>query len=350
MGLNEISRRRFLRQSFAFSALASLGGVPALAKAKTSGAAGSRLLMVGDWGYEDFTAQSRVAQAMQSYVREQGLKIEALLMLGDNWYGPLPGGVKDKRWQTQFEEMYPKSVFDCPAYAIPGNHDYQRMPESKVAAELEYAKQPGTRWTMPSLWYSFQFPAKRPLMTVIALDSNMPSEDGKWDKGANFTLNPEQAAEQVAWLKAELEKPRTTPFTIVMGHHPVFSNGPHGDHKALIRDWEPLLREHRVHMYLAGHDHDMQHLEFDEHPTSFVLSGGGGADLYNLKIEHARRGPMAEKVYGFSELAVTSEMLTLRHMDEQGRVIHSFTKSPDGTVGLQVGGTEESRSSAFGEG
>jgi 3',5'-cyclic AMP phosphodiesterase CpdA len=329
-----LSRRRFLRQSFAFSALAGLGSLPSFADLKhiDSGAAGSHVLMVGDWGYQDLEAQSRVAKAMQGYVKERGFTTEALFMLGDNWYGPLPDGVKDKRWQVQFEEMYPKSVFDCPAYAIPGNHDYQRMPESKVAAELEYAKLPGTRWTMPSLWYSFTFPAKKPLVTVIALDSNMPSESGKWDRGTDFTLRPEQQAEQLVWLKAELEKPRTTPFVIVMGHHPIFSNGPHGDHKVLIRDWDPLLREHKVHLYLAGHDHDMQHLEFEGHPTSFVLSGGGGADLYTLKIEQAQRGPMAEKVYGFSELVVAPEMLTVRHLDEQGRVIHAFAKRPDGTV------------------
>ena len=331
-----LSRRGFLRQSFAFSALAALGSAPVFADSKheTSSGNGSHVLMVGDWGYEDFNAQSRVAKAMQGYVAAQGFKTEALLMLGDNWYGPLPGGVKDKRWQTQFEEMYPKSAFDCPAYAIPGNHDYQRMPESKVAAELEYAKAGGTRWTMPSLWYSFTFPAKKPLVTVIALDSNMLSADGKWDRVTDFTLRPEQQAEQLAWLKAELEKPRTTPFVIVMGHHPIFSNGPHGDHKVLIRDWEPLLREHKVHLYLAGHDHDMQHLEFEGHPTSFVLSGGGGADLYNLKIAQAQRGPMAEKVYGFSELVVAPEMLTVRHLDEQGQLIHAFTKKLDGTVGI----------------
>ena len=110
-------------------------------------------------------------------------------------------------------------------------------------------------------------------------------------KVTNFTLTPAQQAEQLAWLTAELEKPRTTPFLVVMGHHPIFSNGPHGDHKVLVRDWEPLLRKHKVHMYLAGHDHDMQHLEFEGHPTSFVLSGGGGADLYKLKIDEAERGP-----------------------------------------------------------
>jgi tartrate-resistant acid phosphatase type 5 len=337
MTFNEMqSRRRFLRQSFAFSAVAGLGGLNKFASAGMGGstAGGAHLLMVGDWGYEDFEAQARVAKAMQGYVHEHGFKTEALLMLGDNWYGPLPGGAKDKRWQTQFEEMYPKSVFNCPAYAIPGNHDYQTMPESKVAAELEYAKAGGTRWTMPSLWYRFEFPAKKPVMTVIALDSNMPNPDGRPTKGGEFTLTPAQQADQLAWLTAELEKPLTTPFLVVMGHHPIFSNGPHGDQKILIRDWEPLLRKHRAHMYIAGHDHDMQHLEFEGHPTSFVLSGGGGADLYKLKIEAAQRGPMAERVYGFSELVATPELLTLRHMDEDGKLIHAFTKKPDGTVGI----------------
>jgi len=332
MGLNEtVSRRRFLRQSFAFSALAGLSGLPSFAASKHA-VGGSRLLMVGDWGYENYEAQSRVAKAMQAYVHEQGFSTDALLMLGDNWYGPLPGGVKDVRWQTQFEEMYPKNVFDCPAYAIPGNHDYQRMPESKVAAELAYAKAGGTRWTMPSLWYSFEFPAKKPLMTVIALDSNMPRPEGPQAAGVNFTLTSEQQVEQLAWLETELEKPRSTPFLVVMGHHPIFSNGPHGDHKVLVRDWEPLLRKHKAHMYLAGHDHDMQHLEFEGHPTSFVLSGGGGADLYPLVIDEAQRGPYAQRVYGFSDLEVTPEMLTLRHLDEKGRLIHSFTKKVDGTV------------------
>src|SRR5579864_3810084 len=110
-----LSRRRFLRQSFAFSALAGLGSLPSFADLKHggSGDGGSHLLMVGDWGYESFEAQSRVAKAMLGYVKERGFTTEALFMLGDNWYGPLPGGVKDKRRQTQLEEMYPKSVFDC---------------------------------------------------------------------------------------------------------------------------------------------------------------------------------------------------------------------------------------------
>ena len=324
-----LSRRRFLRQSFAFSALAGMGALPSFA---ATSAGSTNLLMVGDWGAEDYKDQARVSAAMQSYVKAQKMKTDALLMLGDNWYGSLPGAAKDTRWKVQFEDMYPKSVFDCTAYAIPGNHDYQRMPLSKLAAELEYAKNGGTRWTMPARWYSFEFPAKKPLMTVIALDSNMPHQDGKWDFGTNFTLTPEARAEQLAWLTAELEKPRTTPWLVVMGHHPVFSNGPHGDTSMLVRDWEPLFRKHKVHLYLAGHDHDMQHLEFEGHPTSFALSGGGGSDLYTLKIDPEKRGPYAAKIHGFSHLEVTPERLVLRHLDDSAKPIHSFAKELDGGV------------------
>lgn len=323
------NRRQFLQQSFAFSALAGLGSLPSLA-GPTPSKDGRHLIVVGDWGYEDPTAQISVARTMTEYTRQHALHPAALLMLGDNWYGPLEGGVDCPRWKTSFEDAYPASVFPGPAYAIPGNHDHQVMPENKVAAELAYAKKPGTRWTMPSLWYRVELPAKDPVITVIALDSNVPFP--RPAKLPNFTLTAAQHAEQLTWLEAELSKPLNTPFLVVMGHHPIYSDGPHGDHAILIRDWEPLLRKHNVHLYLAGHDHDLQHIEFANHPTSFFLSGGGGADLYNLKIQQSERGPFAQKVYGFSHIEMTPDLLTLRHLNEQGQQVHAFTKRPDHSV------------------
>jgi hypothetical protein len=335
-----VTRRRFLRQSFAFSALATLGSMSSLASSLSSGPAAAELLMIGDWGYDsDHAGQAAVAGAMRQYTRQQSLRPQALLMLGDNWYGALEGGAHSPRWQAQFEEMYPSDTFACPAYAILGNHDYQMFPENKVDAELEYARigrtsAGPTRWTMPARWYRFDFPTKDPLITFLALDSNMPRPDGTTKHGRDFTLSPQQQSEQLAWLETELSRPRTTPFLVVMGHHPVYSDGPHGDHATLIHDWDPLFRKHNVHLYLAGHDHDLQHLEFEGHPTSFFLSGGGGADLYTLKINSGQRGPYAEKVYGFSHLSVTKDHLTLRHLDRDGRQVHAFTKTPQGKISI----------------
>jgi tartrate-resistant acid phosphatase type 5 len=333
-----VNRRRFLQQSFAFSALSALGSLPCVPVASASGPAKAELLMIGDWGNDkDRSAQSAVAAGMRQYVGRNGLKPQALLMLGDNWYGALDGGARSPRWQTQFEQMYPQDVFACPAYGILGNHDYQWWPESKVDAELEYARvgetaAGKTRWTMPSRWYRFDFPTEDPLITFLALDSNMPFLSDSTSHGSSFTLTPSQQAEQLAWLESELKHPRTTPFLVVMAHHPVYSDGPHGDHTILLRDWDPLFRKYKVHLYLAGHDHDLQHLEFEGHPTSFFLSGGGGADLYNLKVAPGQRGPYGQKIYGFSHLSVSSKHITLRHLDENGSPLHSFWKTPDGKI------------------
>ncbi|WP_254061425.1 metallophosphoesterase [Granulicella sp. L60] len=177
---------------------------------------------------------------------------------------------------------------------------------------------------------------KNPLITLIALDSNMPFDDGSLGKGRNFTLTPQQQAEQLAWLETELARPRTTKFLVVMGHHPVYSDGMHGDHPVLVRDWDPLFRKHKVDLYLAGHDHDLQHLEFEGHPTSFFLSGGGGADLYDLKNDPLPRRKYAQKVYGFSHLSVTPKQMILRHLDSNGRPLHAFSKTPRGKITIST--------------
>jgi diadenosine tetraphosphatase ApaH/serine/threonine PP2A family protein phosphatase len=327
-----MNRRSFLKQSFAFSALAA--GAGRLSGLTTDpDVEAHHLLMLGDWGADrNLEGQTKTARQMVEYSDRLDIDTEALFFLGDSWYGAMPGGVKDPRWKTQFEEMYPKEEFDCPVYSIMGNHDYQRDPSqiAKTEMELDYAKGKGTRWTQPGLYYSFYFPQEDPLMRVIALDSN--AHAGHPETLGFFTMSEEHWQAQLKWLEAELAKPKTTPFLAVMGHHPVFSNGPHGDNKRLIADWEPLLRKYGVDFYFAGHDHDLQHLEFEGHPTSFVCSGAGGADLYDLKIGEEKRGPFAEKVFGFTHVEVAQDWVKVRHIAADGRVVHGFSKGRDGLV------------------
>jgi len=347
-----LSRRRFLRQSLGWSALAF---APSLASAKNGPATdrdAAHALIVGDWGWLDnaskedlrggvsYAAQSQVAQGMRRYASRHSLRTNALFLLGDNWYGDLPDGAKSERWVRQFEKMYPADVFAGPAYAMLGNHDYQMLPATvnKVEAELEYAKSgrgldgKPTRWTMPERWYTFDFPSHNPLMHCIVLDSNMPAANGRWQHNENFMLKPEEQAEQLRWFEAQLQKPRSAPFLVVMGHHPVYSNGPHGDHAVLVKEWDPLFKKHKVDLYMAGHDHDMQVLHFEDHPTTHFLSGGGGADLYVLKVDDVQRGPYAQEVHGFSHLSVTKHELQLRHLDTDGRFLFGIGKTPEGKL------------------
>lgn len=325
------SRRRFLKQTFAFSAAVLLARPHRLRAAESVPAGAHELLMIGDWGLgaeEPEKAQVAVARGMADYVREQKFKPEALMLLGDNFYGKMPGGVTSPRWQNQFEAMYPRSVFDCPCPAILGNHDYNIEPKGKWQAQLDYAaSNPGTRWTMPAKWYRWEFPKVKPLITFLMLDSNFFPADLKKDS----LTQPERDA-QMQWLKAELAKPRTAPFLVMCGHHPLFNNGKHGDGKEQIAAWDKLMRAHRVDFYFCGHDHDLQHLEFAGHPTSFVISGGGGARLYDMKEIAEQRGPFSQSVYGFTHLSAAQDRLIVRHLDANRKLLHAFSKTPKGVV------------------
>jgi hypothetical protein len=320
-----LSRRRLLKQTFAFSAALTLGGRKRVVAAGEVSAADQHLMMIGDWGAveKDMKPQSAVAEGMKRYVADTKIKPGAMLLLGDNFYGAFKGGTKCPRWKDQFENMYPASAFPGPAYAMLGNHDYDDEPKDKLAAELAYAKDhPGTRWTMPAKWYAFDYPKQSPLIKFIVLDSNY--------KNRVVSLTDEEKSAQNAWLKAELAKPRTAPWLIVMAHHPLYSNGVHGDHPHLIAEWDPLFRQHKADFYFCGHDHDMQHMEFENHPTSFVLSGGGGARIREIKeIKH---GPFGEGVYGFSHLQVNKDTLTVRHLDANRKQLHAFRKTTAGKV------------------
>lgn len=321
------TRRRFLRQTFAFSALAAAGWRRTLAAPIDPAA--QHILMIGDWGTaKDFTAQTSVAKAMAAYAKEHRLNTGALLLLGDNFYGNFAGGTACPRWEKQFEQMYPRSAFDCPCYAVLGNHDYETQPAGKQDSQIAYTGQNGTRWTMPAKWFRFEFPTQNPLVTFLALDSNYYKPDEK-----KQALTAVEKAAQLAWLKAELAKPHA-PFLITLGHHPIYSNGQHGDTAALVETWEPLFRQHKVHLYLCGHDHDLQHIEIADHPTSFVVSGGGGAKVRELKQDPKKRGPYGRDIYGFSHLEVSATALTLRHIDPDGRTLHAFTKTPQGQVAV----------------
>jgi hypothetical protein len=249
-------------------------------------------------------------------------------MLGDNFYGEMPDGVNSRRWIKQFEQMYPSSLFPGPAYAVLGNHDYETFRGDKVKAELAYTRQ-STRWTMPQRWYSVTLPKENPLLTLICLDSNIPGSKGIDLWPWSFVLTREQQDEQQQWLEAELAKPLTTPFLAVAAHHPLYSNGQHRDNPKLIAQWDSLLRRHNVDLYLSSHDHDLQHLEFKGHPTSFVISGGGGAEFVGWTTPPHARGPWGLRALGFTDLQISKEEVVVRHIGKDAAVLYEFKKPVD---------------------
>jgi tartrate-resistant acid phosphatase type 5 len=282
------------------------------------------LLAMGDWGAGG-PRQREVAGGMAKYIQGGNRKLDAMLLAGDNFYVTLDGGIHDPKWKTMFEDMYDQKIFDFPFYVALGNHDYQ---VDRHMVEFAYAQaNPQSRWKMPARWYRVDIPQEDPIVTVLMLDSN-------------YSIMGEYAwNNQMKWLKAELAKPRTAKWLVAVCHHPFFSNGDHGDIGPLQRMWGPLMEQAKLDFLIAGHDHDLQHLQVDGvHPT-FLLVGGGGAGIRPMRND--QRGPFSKSSNGFAHLTFTEEQATVRLVGADAKPLHAFTRSPDGSIKLTLPGESD---------
>ncbi len=150
-------------------------------------------------------------------------------------------------------------------------------------------------------------------------------------------LTPQEKIAQRRWLKEELAKETKAPWLWVASHYPMYSqcaNEGRGDNKAIIREWEELLKSHKAVLYLAGHDHDLQHLRIEGHPTSFIVSGGGGARSY--ECTPSTRGFTNDDALGFNHIHVTPDRLDVQFIDSSGACLHAFSQDREGKVELKA--------------
>ena len=310
---SHVTRRDALRQMLLFSAALAAprflaGQTPRPSTPKNA----LHLFCLGDWGAGVTPNQIAVASAMQAYAKTIGRSPEALFLLGDNFYGALPD-IHSPRWKKEFEDMYPASVFPGPCHAILGNHDYDDQPDGE-RIQMDYARTPGTRWRMPARWYRLDLPAANPVATFLCVDTHFAK------------LNERDIASQDAWLKGELARPRRTPWMFVCGHHPVFSVGTqHGDTKRL-GPWAELFHEQKVHAYICGHEHDLQHLRMPEKSTDWFISGGGGRELH--AINPAKKASFAQSVFGFMHLSVTPHDYEMTFVGQDAGVLYTCRREP----------------------
>lgn len=320
-----LTRREAIKKTLIFSTALMTAGwarrLGAQAPAVTFPPQGLHFLAFGDFGSAN-AHQQAVAAQMAAFAKKLNAPLAGVLALGDNFYKAMT----PERFGPGFEAMYPAQDLPCPFYALLGNHDYGPKYDSdqgrpKAQMQLDYARNnPSSRWKMPAKWYALELPdAAHPLVKIIYLDSN-------FFEGA---LTPREKLDQQRFLEAELKKPTRAPWLWIAGHHPLFSDGAHGDDLALAQRLGPALQESSASLYLCGHDHTLQHLEIPDYKASFVITGGGGADSHDIK--HPGRG-FAEKILGFTHLYVAPGGVDVQHIDTQGRCLHAFRRTPDGQM------------------
>lgn len=216
-----------------------------------------KLFVLGDYGTGG-SLQKRVAAAMSAYAAKHGAPL-AMVSTGDNIY---PKGVQsadDPQWTSKFERIYDLDhLRDREWIAVLGNHDYR----GSVKAQVEYSKK-NSRWNMPSYYFAMPCPQAETLLTLFCLDTqSIMQKSSGWE-------------DQLAWLKTQLSS-CTTPWKIVVGHHPMRSYGYYQDQTWMLQHVKPLIDAGGVAAYMCGHDHDLQIIRNPDDQFACVVSGGGG--------------------------------------------------------------------------
>jgi hypothetical protein len=214
------------------------------------------------------------------------------ITLGDNFY---PKGMEspvDPRWKTWWDEVY--DPIGIKAYASLGNHDWG-FGDSPAAEVLYTQRSPS--WRMPATYYTF---TAGPVQ-FFALDTyEIPEAQLQW-------LDTELSASHARWK-------------LVYGHHPIYSAGSHESSPRLVKQLLPVLKN-RVDVYLAGHDHDLQHLR-TEAGVHFFVSGGGGRSIRQSKP--GPRSLFAKGIYGFAVLDANRHQLKVTFFDTHLNQLYEY--------------------------
>lgn len=294
-----------------------------------------RVIVMGDQG-TGTEVQRRVAAAMQAVCAAQGCDLG--IGLGDNFYPAGPKSADSPLFKTRFEDLY--GPLNIPFLMIPGNHDESGFfsgdgSDARGAeAQIAYGKL-NPQWVMPGRTYrapvntlaEFFAVDTSPLAAYLPVRRASERPGGPWDLA------------QRAWLTQALGS-STARWKIVLGHHPLFSNGKHGDAGSYdglpfafqrgdaVRDLYGLACG-EADLLLSGHDHALE--VFAPQPecpgTWTAVSGAAG------KAEGGKLGKRVAdaEVYGrsgFVWLGVTTEMLTIQvyTVPESGALTRVWTQ------------------------
>ncbi|KAG2374664.1 hypothetical protein C9374_010683 [Naegleria lovaniensis] len=290
-------------------------------------------IVVGDQGRGN-DEQKKVAESMARYcnfengMNPQKLPCQFIIGTGDNIYDNGVTDVNDVQFKTKFEDIYvQESLKNLDWYFVLGNHDYRTNPEAQIAYS-----QLSKRWKLPKQFYNFDKISTENKFKVsfVMLDTNPFVNKYFSDSRANQTalnqqraLNNEQVKMVENILNTNMNKNDT--WTLVVGHHPLFSAGSHGPvTQELVDNFEPLFVKYKLPMYLCGHDHLLNWLSSSDSgfPTQYVISGGGAGNTRPMIYNKYSLNDLNDS--GFFSVEVQQSFMFVRAFDKYGTEVWKF--------------------------
>ena len=335
-----------MRPLFALGVLFLAVPVLAAGLAPADGPA-TRFVVLGDTGTGD-AGQYAVKDAFLGVCAARGC--DAAIINGDLIYDTGVSSANDPQFATKFEAPYA----DVPLtfYLTLGNHDNSADEDGGLGTDAGkgdhmVAYHPGAsgKWHLPARYYE----ARVGDVSLFSLDTNTMMSYGATRRGVDplataLGQDPAMLA-QAAWLDAALAA-SDAPWKIAFGHHPLYSNGEHGNAGAYESQGQDVLgapfpttlglgvklflESHvcdRADLYLAGHDHDLQWLAPHEScgATELIVSGAGAKAR---ELQDPARNPVHYQrgdTLGFWWLELRENEMTAAAYDSAGALLFEKT-------------------------
>ncbi|QJD96671.1 acid phosphatase [Mucilaginibacter robiniae] len=265
-------------------------------------------MAIGDWGRNGEYHQLEVAKQMGDWGKMHPNNF--IVSVGDNIY---PRGVAselDPQWHFSFESIYTAHSLQTDWYPVLGNHDYISEPE----AQIRYSKI-SRRWNMPARYYTKEFSlgADKGKALLVMIDT----------QPIIYDLKDQQPEKQLAWINKTLaEASADVKWKIVVGHHPCYTVGPRAknyDTLAIRKALTKMFEEHKVDVYLAGHDHSLQHLKPDGFTNYFISGAGSELTSVTSGIAYSKYQVSDN---GFMYFSVSPEKLAVKTINYKGDVLY----------------------------
>src|SRR6202011_1935800 len=127
-------------------------------------------------------------------------------------------------------------------------------------------------------------------------------------------------AEQVRWLEDDLAKNQNADFRFVAAHHPPLTavKRRQGDNKEMTA-LMPLFEKYKVQAAFFGHDHNYQH--HLKNGIHYIITGGGGAPLYDVDVPTPGITQKVESIEHFVQVKVNGGTARVEAFAIDGRLL-----------------------------
>lgn len=274
--------------------------------------------VANDLGRNGYYDQKPIAELMGTMAEEVGP--EFVLATGDVHHFEGVRSVSDPLWMTNYELIYSHPELMIDWFPLLGNHEYR----GNTQAVLDYSNI-SRRWTMPARYYTRSFNDDGISLRVVWVDTaplidKYRNESDKYPDAVKQDMKA-----QLAWIDSVLTASKED-WVIVAGHHPIYAETPkdESERQDLQNRLDPILRKHKVDMYIDGHIHNFQHVRTKGSDTDYITNSSGSL---SRKVKPTEGTVFCSPEPGFSIVSANKKALELRMIDKKGKVLHTVTRT-----------------------